>query len=90
MALTVRLSASAERALNSLAKRRGQSRSDIVRDALAEYEAAGEVGGPGRRPYDAWLDVVGVIDRRVRRPGRTTGDQFTDIVRDKVRARRAR
>ena len=91
MPLTVRLSPSAERALNSLAKRRGQSRSDIVRDALAQYEAVGEVGPSGnRRPYDAWLDVVGVIDRRVRQPGRTTGDQFTDIVRDKVRARRAR
>ena len=90
MPLTVRLSPSAERALNALAKRRRQSRSDIVRDALAQYEAAGEAAPANGRPYDAWLDVIGVIDRRVRQRGRTTGEQLTDILRDKVRARRPR
>jgi len=46
--LTVRLSPKTERALNALAKRRRLSRSDVVREAIARYEAsevAGEVGG---------------------------------------------
>ena len=90
MPLTVRLSQSAERALNALAKRRRQSRSDIVRDAIAQYEAAGEAAPGNRRPYDAWLDVIGVIDRRVRQRGRATGEQLTDILRDTVHARRLR
>ncbi|MBI3049459.1 MAG: ribbon-helix-helix protein, CopG family [Acidobacteria bacterium] len=91
MALTVRLSPKTERALNALAKRRRQSRSDVVRDALTYYEAL--TAGRDRRaarPYDSWLDVIGVIDCGVRHPGRTTGEQLTDIVREKARARHAR
>ena len=48
-------------------------------------------GDPSRgRPYDAWLDVIGVISTGARDRERTTGEQFTAIVRAKARARRAR
>ena len=91
MSLTVRLSPKTEQALNALAKRQRQSRSDIVREALAHYEASTAVGDPdARRPYDAWLDVIGVIKGGVRHRGRRTGEQLTDILREKARARRAR
>ena len=91
MPLTVRLSPKTERALKALAKRQRQSRSDIVREALAHYEATTAVGeADARRPYDAWLDVIGVIKCGVRHSGRTTGEQLTDILREKARARRAR
>jgi Arc/MetJ-type ribon-helix-helix transcriptional regulator len=87
---TVRLSARTERAVNALARRRRQTRSDVVRDAL-EYYTATNGGDAGRgRPYDAWLDVIGVVSTGARDRGRTTGEQFTAIVRDKARARRAR
>ena len=90
MPMTVRLSARTERAVNALARRRRQTRSDVVRDALEHYTATN--GGDAGRgcPYDAWLDVIGVISLGVRDRGRTTGEQFTAIVREKVRARRAR
>ena len=39
MALTVRLNPKTERALNALAKRRGLSRSDVVREAIERYDA---------------------------------------------------
>lgn len=90
MPLTVRLSPKAERALNALAKRRRLSRSDVVRDALARYEAGEGSGEAGGRPYDAWLDVIGVVSLGVRNPLRTTGQQFTAIVRQQARTRRAR
>lgn len=91
MPLTVRLSPKTERALNALAKRQRQSRSDIVREALARYEATMAVGDAGaRRPYNAWLDVIGVIKCGARHRARTTGEQLTDILREKARARRAR
>jgi len=90
MALTVRLNPKTERTLNALSRRLRQSRSDVVREALAHYGAA-EGNVPGSpRPYDAWLDVIGVIDQGARRQGRTTGEQFTDIVRRKIRVRRSR
>jgi Arc/MetJ-type ribon-helix-helix transcriptional regulator len=91
MALTVRLGPRAERALNALARRRRMSRSDVVRDALARYES--NEGGDetrSRRPYDAWIDVVGVVKLGVREPAGTTGKQFAELVRKQARARRAR
>jgi Arc/MetJ-type ribon-helix-helix transcriptional regulator len=89
VALTVRLNPQTERTLNALAKRRRVSRSDVVREALAQYETA-EGGGDGSHPYDAWIDVLGVVSLGVRDPERTTGEQFTTIVRRQPRARRPR
>jgi len=105
MAMNVRLSASTERAVDALARRRRQTRSDVVREALEHYTAAsgGEAGD--ERPYDAWLDVIGVINTagqttsgkvsvEVGRVGRnrrnTTGERFAAMVREKSRARRSR
>ena len=90
MRMTVRSSAKTERAVNALARRRRQTRSDVVRDALEHYTTTNG-GDPSRgRPYDAWLDVIGVISTGARDRERTTGEQFTAIVRAKARARRAR
>ena len=89
MALTVRLNPKTERALNALAKRRGLSRSDVVREAIEQYHAAGDANSAGR-PYDAWLDVIGGVALGARDPARTTGEQFTAIVSKKNRARHPR
>jgi Arc/MetJ-type ribon-helix-helix transcriptional regulator len=88
MALTVRMSPETERALNRLAKRRKLSRSDVVREAIARYEEA-QTEAPDEGPYDAWADVLGVVDLGVRDTGRTTGEQFADLLRTGTR-RRAR
>src|SRR5438094_5010425 len=90
MPMTVRLSARMERAVNALARRRRQTRSDVVRDALERYTATNGGDADRGRPYDAWLDVIGVVSAGARDRGRTTGEQFTAIVREKARARRAR
>ncbi len=89
MALTVRLNPKTERALNALAKRRRLSRSDVVREAIEQYHAASDASAGGR-PYDAWLDVIGVVALGVRDPARTTGQQFTAIVSGKNRGRDSR
>jgi predicted transcriptional regulator len=89
VALTVRLNPKTERALDALAKRRRLSRSDVVREAIEQY-GAGDANDAGTRPYDAWLDVIGVIALGVRDTTRTTGEQFTDIVSGRARARRSR
>jgi hypothetical protein len=68
--------------LNALARRTRLSRSDIVREALAQYEARNDTESPGR-PYDQWLDVIGVVDLGARDPRRTTGEQFADALRNR-------
>ncbi len=90
MSLTVRLSPRSERALNLLAKRRQMTRSDIVREAVARYGADEPIREGSGGPYDRWLDVIGVVSLGVRDPARTTGEQFTAIVRQHARPRRPR
>ena len=89
MALTVRLGPKTERALNALAKRKRLSRSDVVREALVRYGAEEGVEA-GQDVYAAWLDVIGVVNLGVRDPARTTGEQFTALLRGRSRARRTR
>jgi hypothetical protein len=91
MPLNVRLDADIERVLNDLARRRGQTRSDVVREAIAQYGAAQRDAGDERRgPITVWADVIGIVDLGgTPRPG-TTGERFTRLVREKRRARRAR
>jgi Arc/MetJ-type ribon-helix-helix transcriptional regulator len=90
MPLTVRLGAKAERTLNALAKRHRLSRSEVVREALVRYEASEGQAAGGSRPYDAWLDVIGLVNLAVRDPRRTTGEQFATSLRASRRARAAR
>jgi Arc/MetJ-type ribon-helix-helix transcriptional regulator len=90
MPMTVRLSARTERAVTALARSRRQTRSDVVRDALEHYTATNGSDAARGRPYDAWLDVIGVVNIGARDRGLTTGEQFTVIAREKARARRAR
>jgi hypothetical protein len=90
MSLTVRLTPQAERTLNALARRRQLSRSDVIREALARYDTWDADENVGGRPYEAWLDVIGVIDLGVRDVERTTGEQLSAMLRRQAHARRAR
>ena len=90
MALNVRLPAKTERALNALARRRRQTRSDVVREAIEQFAASNEVEADRSRPIHAWADVIGIVDLGARPKGQTTGERFTEIVRQKARARRPR
>lgn len=88
MALTVRMDAKTERTLDRIAKRRNLSRSDVVREAVAHYGTLHEQP-PAASPYDAWADVVGVVDLGIRDASRTTGEQFADALKSR-KGRRAR
>jgi hypothetical protein len=88
MTLTVRLDSKIDRLLKAAAKRRGVSRSDVVREALEQYEAR-DLTPRGNEPYHAWLDVIGVVDLGVRQTSVTTGEQLTSILRQRRRARTA-
>ena len=90
MALNVRISPKTERALNALARRRRQTRSDVVREAIEHFAAAHESQTDRSRPLHAWADVIGIVNLSERPKGRTTGERFTEIVRQKARARRPR
>ena len=90
MPLTVRLTPKTERALNALARRRRQTRSDVVREAIEHYTTATDSNTREPGPYDRWIDVIGIVRIGGRNPEKTTGELFTDLVIRKARARRPR
>ena len=89
MPLTVRLDPKSRRMLDGLAKRNRMSRSDVVREAIARY-ALDDKRADSRQPYDTWADAIGAVKLGVRDRTRTTGEQLTDILQQRARARRAR
>jgi hypothetical protein len=76
--------------LNVVAKRRRLSRSDVVREAVAQYGTNEGIADAASGPYGAWVDVIGTVNPGVRQPNQTTGEQFTAILRGRGRARRPR
>jgi len=90
MSLTVRLTPRTERALDALARRRGQTRSDVVREAIERYASAADREAREPGPYRQWADVIGAVRLGGRKPGRTTGELLRDFLNRKARARRPR
>ena len=76
--------------LDQLARRRGQTRSDLVREALDHYAVAHTAVGDSDSALAAWADVIGIIDSGQAASPRTSGERFTDLVRKKTGDRRAR
>ena len=90
MPFNVQLNAKTERLLSALAKRRGHTRSDIVREAIDQLGEAQISSTQHLTAYDQWVDVIGVARTPGRDSSKTTGESFSDIVKRKARARRAR
>jgi hypothetical protein len=91
MPTSVRLDARTERLIRKLAKRRGQTKSDLIRTAIeslarepAEAKAA---GGPSA--YDRIAYIIGVADSGGARLSERTGERFRDMVIKRARARRS-
>ena len=91
MPLSVRLDPAAENAVKRLARERKQTRSAIVREAIAAFER--EQDAVARRaptPWDALAHLIGTADSGGARLSQDTGAKFSALLREKARARRSR
>src|SRR5262245_25994283 len=70
MPITVRLKAKTERTVNALAKRRRQTRSDVVREAIERLGAESQPAAGARSAYDDWEDIIGIGRGSVRDPNK--------------------
>lgn len=88
MAISVRLDPETERLVERLAKRRRQTKSEVVRDALGML-AEQEKGADGKKlPYDRVSHLIGCVrggppDLSVR-----TGAKFAELLRERTKRRR--
>lgn len=83
---TVRLDPATRAQLERLAERRGQTRSEVIRDAIAHL-GEGE-GDEGRSALERLRPFLGVADSGGRQLSRDTGRQFREILEAKRNARR--
>lgn len=78
---TVRLSTELETTLQQLAQQRGQTKSEVIRDAiehLAQEKALGEGSALERlQPF------VGIVDSGGRQLSRHTGRRFRELLQEK-------
>jgi hypothetical protein len=90
MPLSVRLDGKTETLVGRLARKRRQTKSEVVRDAIGVL-AKQEAGADGRkRPYDLVAHLIGCVDSGGARLSENTGEKFARLLREKAHARRSR
>jgi hypothetical protein len=88
--MSVRLDAKTERLVTRLAKGRGQTKSEVIREAMMELARRETGAGDGKRPHDAIAHLIGCVDSVGAKLSERTGEKFVALLRDKARARRSR
>jgi Arc/MetJ-type ribon-helix-helix transcriptional regulator len=83
---TVRLDPSTRATLERLARRRGQSRSEVIRDAIGRLETEEEQEGTASA-LERLRPFVGVIDSGGRQLSRESGRKFRELLEEHHRAR---
>ena len=90
MPMSVRLDAKTESLLGRLARRRRQTKSEVIRDAIGVLAKQEEKGGGKKRPYDLVAHLIGCVDSGGANLSHNTGERFAKLLREKARARRSR
>lgn len=90
MLLSVRLKGKTEMRINRLARRRGQTKSEVIRDAIDALDAQDQASATKQRPYDLVKHLIGCIDSGGARLSEKTGERFSRMLKEKGRARRSR
>ena len=89
MPLSVRLDPKTESAVKRLARRRKQTRSQVVRDAIAALERD-QAAEDGRKPtsWEAMAHLIGVVHSGDGSLSQNTGERFAELLRKDADARR--
>jgi Ribbon-helix-helix protein, copG family len=88
MALSVRLDPGTERLVERLARKRKQTKSEVIRDALGVL-AEQEKGLDGKkRPYELIAHLIGCVRGGPRDLSVRTGEKFAQLLAEKRKRRR--
>jgi hypothetical protein len=90
MVLSVRLDAKAAVLVEHMARQRGATKSDVVREALAVLAERERNPDSRTRPFSNIAPLIGCYDSGGKRLSEKTGVKFAAILQEKRRARRAR
>jgi hypothetical protein len=88
MPLSVRLGAKMESLIARLARKRRQTKSEVIRDAIGAL-AEQETNGTGKkRPYELVAHLIGCVKGGPRDLSVRTGEKFRQILVDRKSTRR--
>lgn len=87
MPLTVRVDTKTERLIERLARKRGRTKSEVIREAIGILARTTEEQEKSERPYDALRDLIGSVHGGPSDLSVRTGEQFRRVL--SVRRRRA-
>jgi hypothetical protein len=90
MTLSVRLDTRTESLVNRLARRRRQTKSEVIRDAIDALSKQEEQAVQKKRPYDLVAHLIGCFDTGGANLSQNTGEKFSKLLREKANARRSR
>lgn len=80
MALSVRLPVQLERVVVRVAKRRGQSRSEVIRSAIVALEKENQAPPIAPTPYEAMKHLLGCASGGPPDLSLKTGDKFRTVL----------
>lgn len=83
---TVRLDVPTEATLKRLATRRGQTKSEVIRDAIAHLA---EAEGEQISAYDRLQSYIGIVDSGGQQLSTETGKRLRKILEERQSARRS-
>ena len=87
MSLSVRLDAATESLIARLARKRRQTKSEVIRDAI-DVLSKQEKGAGRQRPYDRVAHLIGCVKGGPRDLSVNTGKKFREILVERARRRR--
>jgi ribbon-helix-helix CopG family protein len=88
MGLSVRLDAKTESLIGRLARRRRQTKSEVIRDAIGVLANQEEKSGEKKRPYDLIAHLIGCVKGGPGHLSVDAGKKFHDALVERARKRR--
>jgi predicted DNA-binding protein len=85
---SIRLDAEVASALDRIALRTGKSKSEIMREALAEYTKKADKKDQSERPYDKVKHLIGSCDSGGMQLSTNGGEKFAQMLLEERDARR--
>ncbi len=88
MPVSVRLDAKTESLIGRLARKRRQTKSEVIRDAIGVLANQEDKGAKKKRPYDLVAHLIGCVKGGPRNLSVDAGKKFHDMLIERARKRR--
>jgi hypothetical protein len=88
MPLSVRLDEKTESLIERLARKRRQTKSEVIRDAIGVLASQDETSGGQKRPYELVAHLIGCVKGGPRDLSERTGEKFHQMLTERRRKHR--